>query len=528
MESIIFDGLIKINEKGEPQPNLASSWEIRDGSLKWIFYLKKGVKFHDGVELTAEDVVFTYKAVKNPENKGNYASYFKLVKEIRVIDKYTIEITLQKPYASFLYGLGVGILPKHLLEGKDLHNTEFNYHPVGTGAYKFVPSPPLTPTLSQRERERGARGEGQSLPLKYLSGGEGGFSDEIVLKANEDYFNGRPYLNKIIIKNFPNQKIMWARLMRGEIDFSSGISPLDYEIIKSIPSFKTYSVLKPYYYMIAFNLNPSPLVAAGFSLRNNAPIKGAATKTMGILDKRVRQALNYAIDKEKIVREVLKGMGKVSAGTVYPLSWAYDYNIKPYSYNPQKALKLLKDAGWKDSNGNHILDKDGRELKFTVLINKGDEVKEKSMRLIQEQLLDVGVKLQIELIDLPFMSRRLIQKDFESAFIEIASINNPDINYQFWHSSRIKEGLNMFSYKNKRVDDMLDKGRATFDREKRKEYYIEFQKEMLDDPPGIFLFWTEYLVGVHERFEGIKVDWRGTFANIADWYVPAEKQRHKQ
>ena len=491
LESIIFDGLIKIDEKGEPQPNLVSSWNVSGDGLKWTFYLRKGVRFHDGVELTAEDAVFTYDAVKNPENRGNYSSYFELVKGIRAVDKYTIEITLQKPFASFLYGLGVGILPRHLLEGKDLRQTEFNEHPVGTGPYKL-----------QKWSE-----------------------NEIVLRANKDYFNGRPYLNKIIIKSFPNQKVVWARLMRREIDFSPAITPSDYEIINSIPSFKTYSVLKPYYYMIAFNLSPSSTLTPTLSQRERE--RGARGEVGLFEDKRVRQALNYAVDKEKIIHEVLNGMGRVSAGTIYPLSWAYYQDMKPYPYNPRKALELLKETGWEDRDNNHILDKDGKELKFTVLINKGDEIKEKSARLIQEQLLDIGVKLDVELVDLTSLIKRLFQRDFESHFPEIASINDPDINYILWHSSQINEGFNMFYCKNQRVDELLDKGRVTLNKEERKGYYIDFQKEILDDPPGIFLFWTEYLIGIHERFKDVKVDWRGTFANITEWYVPEEKQRYK-
>ncbi|MEK6590871.1 MAG: ABC transporter substrate-binding protein, partial [Nitrospinota bacterium] len=232
LESIIFDGLIKVDEKGEPKPNLADTWKVSEDGLRWTFYLKKGVRFHDGVELTAKDVAFTYEAAKNPKNKGRYLNFFKFVEDIRVKDKYTIEIILKRPYASFLYGLEVGILPKHLLEGKDLNSTEFNQNPVGTGPYRLY---------SWSE-------------------------NEIILKANEDYFNGRTFLNKIVIKIFPNQKVMWARLMRGEIDFSSLILPSDYEIIRSISSFKTRSILKPYYYMVAFNLTP-PLSSPYFKGR---------------------------------------------------------------------------------------------------------------------------------------------------------------------------------------------------------------------------------------------------------------------
>jgi peptide/nickel transport system substrate-binding protein len=486
LESIIFDGLIKVDERGEPQPNLASSWDRTEDGLTWTFYLKKGVRFHDGAELTAEDVAFTYKAAKNPENKGKYSNLFKFVEDISVINKHTVEIILKRPYASFLYGLEVGILPKHLLEGKDLNSTEFNQNPIGTGPYRLY---------SWSE-------------------------NEIILKANEDYFNGRTFLNKIVIKIFPNQKVMWARLMRGEIDFSSIIFPSDYEIIKSIPFLKTHSILKPYYYMIALNLKERPPL---FTKEG----KEGWLKDSLFRDKRVRQALNYAVDKEKIVKEVLKGMGKVSAGTVYPLSWAYYQGIRPYPYNPQRALSLLKDAGWEDTDGNHILDKNREELKLSILINKGDEIKEKSIRLIQEQLFDIGIKLEVKLIDSPSLIKKFLQRDFESVFMEFASINDPDINYQLWHSSQIYDGFNLSSYKNQRIDELLEKGRTEFDKEKRKEYYTDFQKEIFDDPPGIFLFWTEYLVGIHERFKNVNVDWRGTFANITEWYVPENEQKYR-
>jgi peptide/nickel transport system substrate-binding protein len=513
LEPAIFDGLIKIDIKGEPQPNLAFSWNISEDKLKWTFYLKRGVRFHDGKELTADDVVFTYEAVKKPENKGRYYSFFEFVKDIKAIDKYTIEITLIRPYVSFLYGLEVGILPRHLLEGKDLLHSEFNYKPIGTGPYRLD---------------------------KWDEG-------EIILNANKDYFNGRPYINRIIIKNFSNQKVMWARLMRGEIDFAPAMTPSDYEIIKNIPFFKTYSVLKPYYYMIAFNLmekdfnveiaSASPRNDRSEGALNDRQSKGviarsgvtkqSISKDNFFKDKRVRQALNYAVDKEKLIKEALSGMGSVSAGTIYPLTWAYYQDIKPYPYNPKKALELLKEAGWEDRDNNHILDKNGEELKFTILINKGDEIKERCIRLIQEQLLDIGIKLDVELIDLPSLIKRLLQRDFESHFPEIASINDPDINYQLWHSSQIREGFNMFSYKNQRIDELLEKGRVEFDREKRRGYYIDFQKEILSDPPGIFLFWTEYLIGIHERFKDVKVDWRGTFSDIAEWHVPEEKQKYK-
>ena len=133
----------------------------------------------------------------------------------------------------------------------------------------------------------------------------------------------------------------------------------------------------------------------------------------------------------------------------------------------------------------------------------------------------------MKLIDSPSLIKKFLQRDFESVFMEFASINDPDINYQLWHSSQIYDGFNLSSYKNQRIDELLEKGRTEFDKEKRKEYYTDFQKEIFGDPPGIFLFWTEYLVGIHERFKNVNVDWRGTFANITEWYVPENEQKYR-
>jgi peptide/nickel transport system substrate-binding protein len=243
-------------------------------------------------------------------------------------------------------------------------------------------------------------------------------------------------------------------------------------------------------------------------------------------DPRVRQALNYAVNKEEIIAKVLKGQGQVMAGTIHSSSWAYNPKIRPYPYDPSKALALLREAGWEDHDGDHFLDKEGKQFEFTVLLNTGDELKQKSVLLIQQYLLNIGIKMQVNLVDAAKIDV-LFKKQFQTHFPQMTARGDPDFGYNFWHSSQIERGFNVSSYQNEQVDRFLEEGRAEFDREKRKTKYFKYQEEIFRDPPGIFLFWTNYLVGINGRFKGVKISSSGgPFANIREWYVPKAQQRY--
>jgi peptide/nickel transport system substrate-binding protein len=466
---ILFDGLIRIDENGEIKPNLAESWKISENGLEWIFYLRKEVKFHDEVKLTAEDVKFTFDKFRKYKERNVYSRIFKLIDRVEIIGQYAIKIYLLKSSLSFLSGLNVGIIPKHLLEKENLETSKFNYNPIGTGPFK----------------------------LKSLS------EKEIILDANKEYFRGRPYLDGIIVKIYENQKIAWAKLISGELDLIFLFTPGKFDITNKVSSIKFYTHLHRYYHFIGFN-------------HENELFK----------DKRVRQALNYAVNKEEIINKVLKGRGRICSGTVYPLSWAYNPKIKPYPYDPEKAINLLKEAGWEDTDSDYILDKRGKKFKFSLYLNEGDDMLMQCALLLQQFLLDIGVKMAVEVIPVFDFIANLNNKNFKSGLIYMVSTYDPDNNYIFWHSSQIQEGKNVFSYKNQKVDRLLEEGRITLNQEKRKEIYYQLQKEMFEDPPGIFLFWREALTGINGRFRGIKIDPGGLLRNVHEWWVPKEEQKY--
>ncbi|MEW6381765.1 MAG: ABC transporter substrate-binding protein [bacterium] len=461
--NIIFDGLVRLGEKGEILPCLADSWEIGEGGREFTFHLRKGVKFHDGHPLTADDVAFTLDLVRDRQVMNDLICITSQIQEIKIRDPYTISIHLDKPSASFIHGLTLRIVPRHLLQDKDIRTAPFNYHPIGTGPFRFV---------------RWA-------------------SDRIELGANEEYFLGRPHLDRIVVRMFASQRLIWANLMKGDIDAFELLQSDSYEIVTRISSFNVYSALRPYYYLIGFNMT-NPLFQ----------------------DKRVRQALNYAIDKKGIISRVLHGRGKVSSGTVFPGSWAFDDRIGPYPYDPRKAVQLLKDAGWQDTDDDHILDRGKQPFEFHLLLPEGHDELETASLMIMEQLSNIGVKAMVRKLPVNIYSQEhLFARKFEAAFTYALAGSDPDKNYQFWHSSQIKAGLNFSSYHNPRIDLLLDQGRNTLDQEQRKSIYRQYQEEMLDDPAGIFLFWREYLLGVSKKFGGVEISSYGVFNNIREWHM---------
>jgi peptide/nickel transport system substrate-binding protein len=470
LKDIMFDGLIKLNEQLEVKPNLALSWNNSEDGLNWRFYLRKNIRFHDSVELTAEDVKFTLDKILDSNNNSPYLNVLNYIKKVETKNKYALEITLKYPIASLLFYLDVGILPKHLLEGRDIPRSEFNYHPIGTGPFKLV-------TWSEKE---------------------------IVLEAHEHYFLGRPRLEKIIVKFFPSQSIIWAHLMKKELDLIFFALPKNSRIIERISDFRVHSFLSLYYYILVFN-NMTDLFK----------------------DNKVRQALNYALNKQEIIKKALLDRGRTSSGTIYPLSWAYNPHLKPYPYDPKKALNILNGAGWRDTNGDKILDRNGKEFEFAFLMVEGDNVSRKAALYIQQQLLDIGIMARVKPLPFPAYENLLLRKRFDAVLLSIIS-DDPDRNHSWWHSSQIHGGLNVFSYRNKKVDELLDKGRTALNSEKRKQIYHQFQKEIHDDPPGLFLFWRDDFIGIHKRFEGVKISPAGIFSNINEWYVPKEEQKYKE
>ncbi len=471
---LIFNGLVKYDKDINLVGDLAESWEAKEDGLVIIFYLRKNIRWHDGQPFTARDVEFTYKKLIDPNVKTPYSGDFERVKSLEVLDDYTVEVTYKEPFSPGLSSWGMWIMPKHILENEDLSKTKFSRAPIGTGTYKF------------KEWRTG---------------------EKIVLVSNPDYFEGRPYIDRYIYRIIPDQATTFLELQSQGVD-EVGLTPLQYSRQTDTTFFKRY--YRKYRYP-AFGYT-----YLGFNLKDPK-----------FKDRKVRLAIDYAIDKEEIIKGVLLGLGRVSTGPFPPESWAYNKEVTPLPYDPKMAKELLKEAGWEDRDGDGWLDKDGKLFEFTLITNQGNDPRKITAEIIQRRLKEIGIDVKIRIIEwATFLTEFIDKRRFEAIILGWGLSRDPDA-FDIWHSSKQREGeFNLVNYENKEVDRLLVEGRRVFDQEKRKEIYHKVHQLIYDDRPYIFLYVPDALPIVHTRFRGIVPAPLGIGYNFIKWYVPKEEQKY--
>ncbi|MFQ5586075.1 MAG: peptide-binding protein [Thermodesulfobacteriota bacterium] len=474
---LVINGLVKYDTDLTIIGDLAESWDVSEDGLTITFHLREGVRWSDGVEFTADDVLFGYRTIIDEKTPTAYAEDFRQISRAEVLDRYTFRVTYKKPFAPALSTWGnLTVLPKHLLEGKDITKSELGRHPVGMGPFKFV---------------------------RWVPG------QEVVLESNHDYFEGRPYIDRYVYRIIPDPATMFLELKTGGVDLM-GLTPMQYTRQTVSPlfrkEFRKYRYPVPSYTYLGFNLK-RPLFA----------------------DKRVRQALAYGIDKQEIVDGVLLGLGSPATGPYVPETWPYNPNVKKYEYDKERALSLLREAGWEDNDGDGLLDKDGSPFEFTILTNMGNNSRLKTATIIQWRLKMIGIKVNIKAVEwATFINEFVDKRRFDAVILGWSIGLDPD-QYDIWHSSKTKEKeFNFISFNNSEVDDLLDRGRSVFDIEERKKAYFRIQEILAEEAPYIFLYVPDATPIVHARFQGIEpAPLIGIRYNINEWYVPRGLQRHR-
>ena len=472
---LIFNGLVKYDTDLSIVGDLAESWDVSKDGLVITFHLRKDVRWTDGKEFTADDVMFGFNTITDKKTPTAYSEDFLQVKKAEVLDKYTFRVTYEKPYAPALASWGSPVvLPRHLLEGKDITKAEFGRDPVGMGPYKLTDWVP---------------------------------GQEVVLNSNHDYFEGRPYIDRYVYRIIPDRATMFLELQSGGVDMM-GLTPIQYtkqtesEYFRN--NFKKFRYPQFVYTYLGFNL-----------------------KHPFFQDKRVRQAIAYAIDKSEIIDVVLFGLGSPATGPYVPNTWPYNPNVKQYPYDPDRARQLLKEAGWEDTDGDGILDKDGRPFRFTILTNMDNPLRINTATIIQWKLAKVGVKVDIKVVEWStFVNEFIDKRRFEAVILGWAIGLDPN-QYDIWYSKKTKEKeFNFVSYSSPEVDALLEKGRRTYDMDERKRAYSRIQEILAEDLPYIFLYVPDATQIVHARFKGIKPSPIGIEYNLQKWYVPKQLQRH--
>ncbi|MBN1587203.1 MAG: peptide-binding protein [Candidatus Omnitrophica bacterium] len=471
---LVYSGLVRYDKDLELEGELARSWEILDEGRTILFHLRKDVRWHDGEPFTAEDVLFTYQSLMDPKVPTPHRSDYELVESVEIVDAHTLRVKYSEPFAPALSSWGMGVLPAHLLKGKDLVKSGENRNPVGTGPFRFL------------NWDTGSR---------------------VDLVANEDYFEGRPNINRYVIRIIPDQTTLFLELRTQNVD-EINLTPLQYQRMTDTEFFKEN--------FRRFRYPARGYTYMGYQLEN--PL---------FQDVRVRQALDHAVDKQEIIDGVLFGLGQPCTGPFIPGSWATNAQTIPRPYNPLQAKSILATCGWTDSDGDGWLDKNGKVFEFTLMTNQGNEQRKLAAEIIQRRLAEVGVRVKIKIVEWATFVHEFVDKGrFDAVLLGWGLSVDPD-NYAIWHSSQIGEGkYNFVSYHNAEVDELLVKGRTTFDQEARAACYRRIHEIIHEEQPYMFLFVGDALPIVHARFQGIEPTIAGIGYNLKDWYVPKSQQRY--
>jgi peptide/nickel transport system substrate-binding protein len=467
----VYNGLVKYDKDLKLVGDLAASWDVSADGLTITFHLRRGVKWHDGQEFTARDVLYTHRVTVDPKTPTAYAEDFKQVKAITAPDSYTVRVTYDKPFAPALASWGMEVLPAHLLDGKEITKSELARHPIGTGPYRFK---------------------------EWLAG------QRVVLEAFDGYFEGRPYIDRYVFRVIPDTATMYMELKAGGVDMM-GLTPVQYQRQTTGRDFLAR--------FAKYRYPASSYVYLGYNLRN--PL---------FADKRVRQAISAAINKDEIIHGALLGMGQVAHGPFKPGTWPYNPGVRDISYDPAHALALLGEAGWRRGSDG-ILAKDGKPFQFTILTNQGNDLRLKTAQIIQYRLKKIGIDVKIRVVEWASFLKNFIDKgNFEAIVMGWTIPPDPDL-FDVWHSSKTgPKELNFVGYKNPEVDRLIVEGRGTFDQERRRRCYFRIQEILADEQPYTFLYVPDALPVVQARFRGIEPAPAGISYNFIRWYVPKGEQ----
>jgi peptide/nickel transport system substrate-binding protein len=476
--SNIFNSLLKYDKNLELTGELAQSWDVSSDQKTITFHLKPNLKWADGMPLTSEDVLFTWKTVTDDKTRSPYGADYKLVKKAEAPDSKTFKVSYAQPYAPALDSWsGLHILPKHLLKEQDINNTPFSRNPVGSHYYQ----------LDQWKK-------GESLSLK----------------RNPNATQGQAKIDHLVSRIIPDRASQFLELMADNID-SMSLNSIQYaRIFPSRPDLNAkiaqYKELGNSYTYLGFNLKHKPFD-----------------------DVRVRQAVNYAIDKQEIIDGVLLGLGLPVASPYKPGTRWSNPKLQPYPYDPQKAIALMKEAGFEDHDHDGILDRDGQPLSFEILTNQNKE-REMSAVLVQRRLKEIGVDVKIRVVEwATFISRFIKTGDFNVVLLGWGLGLEPD-QFNIWHSSQQAPGqFNFIGYKNPKVDKLLEAGRLELNPDKRMKIYYEFAEILLEDSPIVYLSAGYSLQGVHKRIKGIDEPppAAGIGHNSYDWFIPTPLRRNE-
>ena len=472
--------------------HIAKSWNISDDGLTFVYKMRDDVTFSDGVKLTAHDVVFSYdfamnEAIAAPRQRA----YYRKIESVKALDDNTVEFIFKEPYYNSLLMSGsMEIMPRHFYEKYIKQPEKYNESKgilLGSGPYRLIDPTGWTPDKGVVELVRNERYWGPVTP---------------------------PY-ERLIWKVIENDSARLTIFRNGEID-TYGARPIEYNKLLNDKALM----------LRAYNFEYMPPINGYFYLGWNQKRKGKATR---FSDRRLREAMTYLTDRQKIIDEIYLGYGEIAVSPFNPQSKQHNQSLTPRPYDIDKGKQLLKQAGYEDRDGDGVVEnKKGEKLEFELTFPNGNEDYKRLVLLLKDLYARAGVILKPKATEWPVMLENANKRDFDVMMIGWTSVVESDL-YQIFHSSQTKdEADNFINYKNPELDKCIERARTTVKKDKRMPIWHECEEIIYQDQPYTFLNRRASLVFVDKRFKNLKVTNFGLNLDSTPFesYVPANEQKY--
>jgi peptide/nickel transport system substrate-binding protein len=477
---LLFSGLIRFDEHGLPQADIAKGWGVSEDGTLYNFTIRENAVWHDGTPVTSDDVLFTIDRMKSagslyPQDIKDLWSKIQVTK----LDDKNLKFTLPEPYVPFIDYLAFGILPKHLLESvppDQLQTAEFNINPVGTGPYKF-----------------------DHLIV------DNGQITGVVLTAFDKYYGKPPFIEQAVFRYYQSSAAALDAYEQGDVLSVSQITSDVLGTALEESNLSVYTSRLPQMTFILLNLN-NPDVAF-------------------LQSTKVRRALMLATNRPYIINTLLKGQAVITDSPILPGSWAYYDGTEHFEYNPDESINLLKAEGYViPSNGGDVRAKDKVSLAFTML-HPDDPVHTKIAQMIKEEWAAIGVRVDLQAVPYDKLATDfLASRKYQAALVDLNLARTPDPDpYPFWHQAEATGGQNYSQWDNRAASEYLEQARVTTDYTLRTRLYRNFQVVFAKELPSLPLFAPVYSYGVDSQVQGVQVaalyDPSDRLATFTNWYL---------
>ncbi|MBF0430388.1 MAG: hypothetical protein HQK83_03860 [Fibrobacteria bacterium] len=473
LSELIFESLVFIDHRGEVQGRLAEKWKVFNGNKRIVFTLRKGITWHNGSPFSADDVKFTYESIMNPlsDVPADRRKGLEVIKSVKVLSdnviKFDFKNSVPEPEKRFLFK----ILSQKAHDGKAVISKLSRKDPIGTGYFKF----------SRETKDKG-----------------------VILKGWEKHYLGPPNITDITMRYQPEVSLLVQSLILNAIDLMIEVPP---QKITEIANTGKFTIL-PY----------NSLTFAFFGYNFNNPI---------LRIKEVRQAITYALDRQKMVDDIYFGRGEVISGPFSPASWGYNPDVMPRAFDVNKAKALLKSVGIKDTDGDGIAEYHGKpiRLKLKIPLYSGNEGGLSVCLRFQNHLKAIGFDIKLEHREIVKWKKEVKEShDFDIVFAEWLFDNSSNI-YSLFHSSENKaKGDNFISFNNRKVDSLLAVFSESINQEVRRRINYELHKILNEELPYTFLWTLEKNSAIDNKVKKFIVQPYRFFTFANEWYIPKEER----